>query len=365
MISPDTDDPQMTRIWFDAAHLYYLTQFLPLRRELERRGARCDFVFHHRRESRAVSERAARDLGLDPVWVASKAFDHYAAQRPDWVVFGGGFSRARELPDGVRTAMLYHGIGMKADVYHAGLMRMHVRFVEGPHYTRALLAQFPGARLEEVGYAKIDPLFGDPSLCPRFDLGAHGLDPAKPTVVYAPTFYPSSFPLMGDDWPARFSEFNLIVKPHQFSYTNPRCRSHRKKMRQWSDAHNVHVVPPEAYDPLPYMATADLLISDASSVLFEFAATDKPVVWCDFLKLRWSYRGLFRYRLEQRMDSSIQRYADICAHARSYRELGDVVRRELAEPERHAPKRREYTAELIGKTDGRVCERIADRLLGV
>ena len=355
----------MTRIWFDAAHLYYLTQFLPLRSELRRRGVECGFVFYHRDESRATSERAARELGLEPVWVASKdeAFEHYAARRPDWVVFGGGFPRARELPQGIRTAMLYHGIGMKADVYHPGLMRTHVRFVEGPHYTRALLAEFPDARVEEVGYAKLDPLFGDPSRRPRFDLAAHGLDPSRPTVVYAPTFYPSSFPLMANDWPRHFRDFNLIVKPHPFSFTNPRCRSHRSKMRRWSEAPNVHVVPPESYDPLPCLATGDLLVSDASSVLFEFAALDKPVVWCDFLKLRWSYRGPFRYRFERRMDSSIQRYADICAHARSYGELGDVVRRELAEPRRHAAKRREYTAELIGRTDGHVCTRIADCLL--
>ena len=34
-----------------------------------------------------------------------------------------------------------------------------------------------------------------------------------------------------------------------------------------------------------------------SEVLFEFAATGKPVVWCDFLALPWYRRGLFGHRL--------------------------------------------------------------------
>jgi len=355
------------RIWFDTAHLYYMTQFQPVRRELERRGAECRFAFYRREESRAASELAAQRLAIEPVWVASKeeAFELYRREAPDWVVFGIAFSLAKDLPRPTRTAMLYHGIGMKADVYHPSLMGMDVRFVEGPHYTRELLKLYPDARLSEVGYAKTDPLFGPPEDCPRFDLAAAGLDPAKPTLLYAPTFYPSSFPLMADEWPQQLADCNLIVKAHQFSYFNPRCRSHRRKMTIWSRSPNVHVVPPEEYDAVPYMAVSDLMISDASSVLFEFAAQDRPVVWCDFLKLRWTYRGPFKQRFLRRMDGSIRQYADIAAHAARYADLERVVRAELAAPMRFSAARRRHTAELIGKTDGKVSQRIADHLLGV
>jgi len=279
------------------------------------------------------------------------------------VVFGHGFGPLSSLPAGTRSAQLHHGIGMKADVYDEDNFRMDVRFTEGPHYTEVLGRMFPRARLVEVGYPKVDPLFWPADERPRFDLEGVGLDPARPTIMYAPTAFPSSFDAMPDRWPEHFAEFNLIVKAHQFSYFKSRYASHRRKMARWGRASNVHVVPSSEFDPVPYFAVSDLLISDASSVLFEFAATDRPVVWCDFSKLGLQYRGPFRYRLERRMDRDIERYADICAHAPRYADLGRVVRDELAHPGRHGPKRREYTARLVGPTDGRASERIADHLL--
>src|SRR3546814_14039365 len=74
----------------------------------------------------------------------------------------------------------------------------------------------------------------------------------------------------------------------------------RRKLDVWGRHANVHVADLAAYSLLPYMGSADLMISEASSALFEFAALDKPIVWCDFLKLRWSYRGPLRFRSEER-----------------------------------------------------------------
>jgi CDP-glycerol glycerophosphotransferase (TagB/SpsB family) len=111
------------------------------------------------------------------------------------------------------------------------------------------------------------------------------------------------------------------------------------------------------------MRAADVLVSEASSAMFEFAALDRPIVWCDFVKLRWQHRGPLRFRFEARMDRSIERYADIGAHAATPGALAGVIRAELAAPARHAPKRRQYTAELIGPTDGRTGERIAAVML--
>jgi CDP-glycerol glycerophosphotransferase (TagB/SpsB family) len=134
-------------------------------------------------------------------------------------------------------------------------------------------------------------------------------------------------------------------------------------MQLWARAPNCYVAPLDEFDPVPFMTVSDLLISDASSVLFEFAATGKPVVLCDFLALPWYRRGVFGYRFRRRMDASVDIYRDLAGHAAKYNKLRDTVVDELAHPERRAEARARATAQLIGATDGKVCTRIADWLL--
>ena len=279
-------------------------------------------------------------------------------------MFGSPYGYIDRLPPSTLTAQLYHGIGMKSDVYSPGLGSYDVRFVEGPHYARELRERFPGTELAEVGYAKVDPLFWpEHRRTSHFDVEAAGLDPRKPTVLYAPTHAPSSFPLMPDDLPRRFTDCNLVVKPHFLSFFGVKRKSHRRKMELWAKAPNCYVASADEYDPVPFMVASDLLVSEASSVLFEFAATGKPVVWCDFFQVHWGRRGPFRYRMRRRMDPTIDRYRGIGAHARRPRDVPGVVRDELETPERYAEPRRRATRELIGPTDGKVSERIVDYLV--
>jgi hypothetical protein len=353
------------KICFDVLHLYYLTQFLPVLRVLTARGVDCRFCFYRDAQMQRTLDQVIEHEALAVVWVESQeqAASYYRDQRFDWVVFSNAFKHLSTLAPQTRTAQIYHGIGMKSDVYSPGLMEMDIRFIEGPHYSEALQELYPGRALLEVGYAKLDPLFGPREQRPRLDLAALGLDPTRLTILYAPTFYPSSIELMADDWPEQFAEFNLVVKPHFFTWSKSRYRKQRRKLEQWARAGNVHVPDPHVFNLLPFMGTADLMISDASSALFEFAAIDKPVIWCDFLKLRWSYRGPLHYRLTRRMDATIDQYRDICAHAAGYEEMKMQVRSQLDNPGEYSGKRKAYTQRLIGKTDGKVSQRIADYLL--
>lgn len=352
-------------VTFDSPHLYYLTQYLPVYRELERRGIGCRFVFYSETGMTEAARRVIRRERLPRVWMADdrQSARYYQEHPADWVVFGNKYTALDRLPGNTRTAMLYHGIGMKSDVYRPTLMEMDIRFVEGPHYTEILEHMFPGRPQLEVGYAKLDPLFGPAAQRPRLALETMGLDPRKPTVLYAPTFYPSSIEMMPDDLPDYFNDMNMIVKPHNFTWSKSRYRSQRDKLGRWQQYPNCGVPDRDLFNLLPFMNSADLMISDASSALFEFAALDKPVIWCDFLKLRWTYRGPLRYRLNRRMDASIGRYADICPHARCFDELRGLVDEQLGNPAEFSARRRAYSARLIGRTDGRVAQRIADYLV--
>jgi len=350
------------RVVFDTRELYFLTQFVPVARALARRGVECTYLAYRNREGiRDAVERAFVALGAPVVWCRDReeGVAFYRREQPDWVFFGNGYAHLAELPPGTRTAQLYHGIGMKSDTFGPNLMKMDVRFVEGPYYEEILRSMYPEARIVGVGYAKTDPLFGPAAERPRLDLTALGLDPDKRTLLYAPTHSPSSFPNMADDWPADFADYNLLVKAHHLSHVSSSRGSHRRKMELWSRAPNCYVASPDEWDPLPFLGTADLLISDVSSILFEFAGTDRPIVWCDFLDLHFFRRGLFRWRFRKRMHRAMEDYWDIAAHAERYRDLRRVVEEELASPGRYSERRLSSAAELLGPTDGRVAERIA------
>ncbi len=356
------------RVVFDTRELYFLTQYLPVYRALRKRGADCRFVAYHNRPTMLDGMRKAFERWDLPVeWCETRedGLAYHQREKPDWIFFGNAYGYHDALPRETRSAMLFHGIGMKLSKYAPGLMVHDVRFIEGPFYERKLRAMYPEAELRAVGHAKLDPLFGPAEDRPRFDLEAAGLDPAKRTLLYAPTHSPSSFPRMSPDWPEHFRDFNLLVKPHYLSHFGGKRRRHRELMSIWSEAPNVYVAPIDSWDPLPFMAAADLLISDVSAMALEFAAMDKPVVWNDFLKVHWTRRGPLRYRLWLRMDRElIDTFGDVAAHARRYKDLHRVVEGELERPERLAAARACCRDELIGPTDGRVSERIADYLFG-
>lgn len=352
-------------IAFDVPHLYYLPQYLPAYHALRRRGAECVFFFYRDPHTEALQERVAKRESLAYEFVDSRdgAVARYCERKPSWVVFGNGFDALDKLPSGTRSALLYHGIGVKDCYYDAELAQMDVRFVEGPFRASEILRRAPSARVHVVGFAKLDPLFAAGSNRPaRGTPTRFGLADDKPTLLYAPTFFPSSIELMPDDWPRRFAEFNLLVKPHFFSMHHARYHAQRKKIAAWKNFENVYVAGDDDYSLLPFMECADVLISEASSALFEFAALDRPVIWCDFLKLRWSYRGPFRYRFERRMDRTILKYADVGAHVRRSAELLPTVREQLRDTTQYQSQRRRYTEELLGSTDGHAGDRIADYL---
>src|SRR5688572_23349810 len=131
----------MVHVAFDTRELYFLTQYLPVHRELERRGVESSFVaYHNRPQALEAMQRAFAAARLPVSWFDTKeaGLEHYKRLAPDWVVLGNGYAHTAELSERTRTAMLYHGIGMKSDVYAPQLVDHDVRFLEGPHYVASL-----------------------------------------------------------------------------------------------------------------------------------------------------------------------------------------------------------------------------------
>ena len=142
----------------------------------------------------------------------------------------------------------------------------------------ATLGLMDADRIRAIGHIPLDPLFrGDQIAVPK------ALQSAGSTVLYAPGHRPklSSAMMLGDD-PVHTlrgtrDDVTLVIKPHPETF-----RRRPQWIEKWARAAASHdrvvlVDDPDA-DVLPYLRAADVLVSDVSSVMFDFVAVDRPIL---------------------------------------------------------------------------------------
>lgn len=347
---------------FDTHNIYYIPQYLPIYRELIKRGHEASFVCYRNKDDETLSIPVFEKLNLPSSWFddENQVVDYYLAEKADWVFFGGRVSFIEQLHKVSRSVQLGHGIGPKPSYYRKSNTRMTVRFIEGDLRLKIIQDMYPDDTFVQVGYSKLDPLLRWEE--PGLDYRALGLDDSRPSILYAPTFNPSSLERFPDNWPLDFKDYNVLIKPHTFTYTRSRYKGQQRKLKKWKKYDNTYVADLDEISLLPFMKHADILVSEASSTLFEFVALDRPVIVCDFYKLKWFYRGPFRYRFDRRFSQDNVIYSDIGRHISSYRELAEAVKSELANPQQFQSSRTRYTRDHVGPMDGRASERIVDFL---
>lgn len=144
----------------------------------------------------------------------------------------------------------------------------------------AIDADSPAIQL--IGMPKVDCVV-DGSLNRDAVLTSLGLDPARPTVLYAPTWSPaSSLNTLGERLVVQLQALpiNLIVKLHD------RSRDLRRKysggidwmarLQPMLSAAHAHLA--RGADICPYLVAADVMIADHSSAAFEYLLRDRPIV---------------------------------------------------------------------------------------
>ncbi|MDC2889511.1 CDP-glycerol glycerophosphotransferase family protein [Psychrosphaera algicola] len=348
---------------FDVLHLYYLPQYLPVLKTLQAASADVHFVFYKQGDEplNQVCREVIEQEKLTATWVDDweEALAFYLSQKADWLIFGNKVANLDELHAVSKTVMMQHGIGPKRCYYQNSESPTTVRFIEGQHRLKRLLDLYPDGSFIDTGYAKLDPLFQQ--LENSMTLESLGLDPSKKTILYAPTFYPSSIECFSKKFAKEFADFNIILKPHFFSLTKKKYHKQRKLLENWATHDNVYLATVSDYNLIPFMAISDLMLSDASSAIFEFAALGKPVVWCDFYKLRWSYRGIFKYRFDRRIDEDIQYFNQVAYRAADYSELVVTVRTAVDAGVKAGTA--DVIEKLAGSIDGHCSNRIVEYLL--
>ena len=324
-------------------------------------------MLYHDNNDSDLKKKIAASLGLDTYWAQNEeeAANIYNKKSPDWIIFGNDFKQIGGISASTRSALIYHGsgTGAKASSLSSGLSEYDVRFVSGPGRMKIFSERFPKVKLYEVGFAKLDSLrHADTadSLC--LNLNDLGLDPDKKTILYAPTFYPSSIENMSEGFPEEFKEYNILIKAHDFTLHKKKYTGQLKQLMKWSEASNVYLAKDHEFSLVPFMATADIMVSDTSSAIFEFTSLNKPVVICNFPHLRWSYRGVFKYRLNKRMDPSTLHYREVAESVDSYLKLKSAVEAHIDNPALLEGIRMKYAEEIMGNMDGNAAKRICNIL---
>jgi hypothetical protein len=349
------------RILFDASNIYYLPQFLPVMSELLGYGYDVKLVCH-RNNIKPEFEPVIVETGVDYIWVEDDkaALKLFVESKPDWIFFANEFKAVKQLPKETKTVQLGHGVGPKPSYYHKSSTPMTVRFMEGAERLKKIKTLYPNDKFIQVGYSKLDPIVNGKE--PGLDLDKMGLDSNKQTILYAPTFNPSSLECFPDDWPKYFSGYNILIKPHTFTFTIEQYKKQRAKLVKWAKYKNVFVASEKDLSIVPFMKSADILLSEASSTLFEFAALGKPVIVCDFFKLKWNYKGPFHYRFVRRFGKDNVLYKGIGLHVNNFKGLIHAISQQLDHPEQFSENRKQFTLDHVGITDGKASKRIVEWL---
>lgn len=349
------------KVIFDVRHLYYLPGYLPVYQELIQKGHEVTFVFYFSNND-DLQNKIIDQYNLTTTWVESseKALDIYKDKTIDWVIFGNRYKFLKVLHKFTKSAQLGHGIGPKRAYYGISNTSMTVRFVEGQFRLKKLESLFPKDHFVDVGYSKLDPLF---NLTEQgLDLIKLGLDPNKKTILYAPTFNPSSLEKFPDNWPSVFSDYNILIKPHQFSLSQEKYKKHKDKLLTWSQFDNVYLSHEIEFNIIPFMKSSDILVSDTSSTILEFLSLNKPIILCKFLKLKWNYRGPLKYRYFKRMSDDFLFYEQISEPVLHFKHLKSAIDNKLSITNSNTNIKNDFCEKFVGSTDGKVSKRVVDYL---
>jgi hypothetical protein len=254
------------------------------------------------------------------------------------------------LPRGTRRVQMFHGVaGKYTNVYDTPdesargwdrLFFINQRRLRNFVRSGALDANSKAARL--IGMPKVDCLV-DGSLSRDAVLERLGIDRSRKVILYAPTWSAhSSLVTMGQELVERLvaAGYAVIVKLHD--------RSHDPEHEHSGGVDWVSLLGPllrasgghlaTGTDSCPYLVAADLMITDHSSVGFEYLLLDRPLVRIEVPKLLAEANVNPEY---------VELLAQASATVRSAKEVLDAVERSLADPHLRSDARRRIATELF------------------
>ena len=363
-------------ILFDAYHLYHLPQFDPLIDLLEKDNR---FRVYYSTYSKNRKEEINICSSILKKRAGTFVFDVDEEKRVkkirdlDLDVFICGWSRYdldSFVSDKTLVGMIYHGIGVKPSYWRDNHKRLDLRFVEGEYRINQLRNYGIKTDLALTGFIKLDPLFngsGPDSDQLKKELG---LDSSKKTILFAPTFYPSSLEKIGMRLGDYTGEYNVILKPHLWTYFldifgEVNLKMQRKLISNLIEKFDhIKLLEPEKYNILPYYLIADVLLTEASSTIYEMIALSKPVVVNRFYKLKLSHKlfrnRLYKARLNKEMNQDLENF---CFIADKHLDVPYALETALIEKHKNYDSMKKIQTKMLYKLDGCAAVRARDEIL--
>jgi len=235
----------------------------------------------------------------------------------------------------------YHWPGLKVQIFHGlgeekpGHYRITGFFdlycTPGPYITSRFekLARKHGHFfVRETGWPKLDRLNNAASI--ESAKAKLGLDATDKVILYAPTFSPR-FSSAADLLPAvkalATEGYKWIIKFHDLE--------DKELANGYRDALGNRAIFPSTPDISPLLEAADIMLTDTSSVAYEFLPLDRSII---------------TYRATARVDKGINiTQAD---------ELGTAIQRSIDQPSEFSDKRHDYLAQLHPHNDGQSASRV-------
>jgi CDP-glycerol glycerophosphotransferase (TagB/SpsB family) len=340
------------KVIFYVEYPYYFPHFLPIGTYFTVQNVDVLYVLSEKQNS-ANMEAIAKENNIKYTFDNMLLYE----ETVDVIFFANPYENIQQIT--AMTLFLEHGIGTKSTSFFSFIEEVDIYLVEGMQKYNHLATLYPTYKdkLSLVGFSKFDEIVHYSKEKKKILYEKYNMDEKKKIILYAPTFFPSSIERMADDFPQQFLEYNIIIKPHYLSYERKKYKRQIEKFKLWEKYPHCTVLPLAEYNLVPWLAIADVMISDESSAMFEFAALNKPVISNQYFKLRWSYY-LMPWKLNKRIDASKAKFREILDNAYSYAEMIKYVKEALRNPEKLASKRVKFSEALAGKIDGKVSERI-------
>ena len=363
-------------ILFDAYHLYHLPQFDPLIDLLEQDDR---FKVYYSTCSKNRKEEVDICSAILKKRSGTFVFDTNEKKRAKIIsdlnldVFICGWSRYdldSFVGHNTLVGMIYHGIGVKPSYWRDNHQRLDLRFVEGEYRVNQLRDYGVKTDLALTGFIKLDPLFNGSALDPDQLKEKLGLDSSRKTILFAPTFYPSSIEKIGMRLGDYTKDYNVILKPHLWIYFldifgEANLKMQRKLIYDLIEKYDhIKLLEPNHYNILPYYNIADVLLTEASSTIYEMIALSKPVVVNRFYKLKLSHKvfrnRLYKRRLNKEMNKDVETF---CFTADKHQDVPHVLEKALKEKHKSYDSMKEYQTKMLYKLDGRAADRARSEIL--
>ena len=365
------------KIVFDSFHLYHLPQFDPVI-DLLCKDERFKLYFstasHNKPQELELCVSILKNKPGELILADSEETRalKIKALSPD--VFICGWSRyeiSKFVPDSTLVGMIYHGIGVKPSYWKDNKKRLDIRFVEGEYRIEQLRQKGIKTDLALTGCTKLDPLFQRTDNKFQALKKSLGLDSSKKTILFAPTFYPSSIERFGMRFGDYTQDYNVILKPHMWTYfldefSQYNLKPQRELIYKLAEKFDhIKLLGPNEYNITPYYKISDLLLTEASSTIFEMIALNKPVIVNRFFKLKLSHK-LFRYRLyRKRLSKEMNNdLADFCVEMHRAKDLPYILTTAIDKNHKKMDAMKEYQYKMLYKLDGKASERVRDIILG-